>query len=286
MIFDDMGGTVYISDVKGVLNFLSVRALCGDEANLDTICEETKARYFMGVIEANVKQYQDQGYTVIRGLIPRERTDAVRRRMVEMMSDVGDFPPERLQVLDRNKHSAPNGKFLINGIQRPARHDPVFHSVADHQNLKDAMAAILGGPVKLFTDQALIKNKGFNGQSFYHQDSYYWHIDPSLGCNAWIALDEVGPQAIALAIMPGTHKEWKLAHHEDYFDEPAMSNPVTGKTFQRHRIPPSVVDYSKEVILPMSPGDTAFFANYTWHRADPNNSGHDKMAYAIAYERE
>ena len=54
------------------------------------------------------------------------------------------------------------------------------------------MEQLLGGPVERFTDQALIKHRAISGQSFFHQDSFYWHLAPEQGCNSWIALDEVG----------------------------------------------------------------------------------------------
>ncbi len=68
----------------------------------------------------------------------------------------------------------------------------------------------------------------------------------------WIPLDEVGPDAIALGIKPGTQKNWTLQSHEDYYD--------------------------------MQPGDGLFFTNYTWHRSEPNRSGETLMFYAVAYQ--
>jgi ectoine hydroxylase-related dioxygenase (phytanoyl-CoA dioxygenase family) len=169
-------------------------------------------------------------------------------------------------------------------VQRPAKQEQVFRDIADHPNLQSAMAQLLGGPVERFTDQALIKNKTVRGESFYHQDSEYWHIPPEQGANAWIALDEVDREAIALAILPGTHKIWEIIPHEAYYDEPSLHNAQTGQAFKRYRIPFAQIDFSKEVLLPMSPGDAAFFSNYTWHRAEPNLSGSHKAAYAIAYQ--
>jgi ectoine hydroxylase-related dioxygenase (phytanoyl-CoA dioxygenase family) len=169
----------------------------------------------------------------------------------------------------------------------PAKIDETFRHVADHPHLQGAMAQLLGGPVKRFTDQALIKSKEIDGNSYYHQDSYYWHLKPELGCNSWIALDEVGKDAIALAVLPGTHKSWTLTPHEPYFDEPTYHSAAKNNVaFQRHRIPLSEIDFSKEVLLPMSPGDAAFFTNFTWHRSERNRSGQHKCAYAIAYQRE
>ena len=88
----------------------------------------------------------------------------------------------------------------------------------------------------------------------------------------------------ALAIMPGTQQSWTLIEHEGYYDEPSYHTARSAEAFKRWRIPIAEIDFSGEVLLPMSPGDAAFFTNYTWHRSEPNNSGVHKCAYAIAYQ--
>jgi len=231
-------------------------------------------------------QYRDEGYTVVRGLISRADIAAVRARVMDLFDgNYAGWPLRHFQVPDPSKHRNPKGGFLPTGIQEPAGQDETFRRVADHANLQSAMAQFLGGAVKRFTDQALTKHKDLNGQSFYHQDSYYWHLNPELGCNCWIALDEVGKDAIALGILPGTHKSWTLTPHEEYFDEPAYHSAANSVPFKRFRIPFDQIDFTKEVLLPMQPGDGAFFTNFTWHRAEPNGSGQHKCAYAIAYRR-
>lgn len=235
--------------------------------------------------QTQLEQYRRDGYTVVRGLIPRELTEPVRRRLLEFLEDWPAWAKQSFQVLDPAKFKNAKGLALPWGVQRPAQHEPIFRAMVEHPNLVAAMEQLLGGPVKLFTDQALIKHKAVDGESFYHQDSYYWHLQPELGCNAWIALDDVGPGAIALGMLPGSHQSWTLTPHEQYFDEPALFSARGGPAFQRHRIPFSQVDFSKEVLLPLAPGDAAFFTNYTWHRAEPNKSGQHKCAYAIAYQR-
>lgn len=233
--------------------------------------------------DAQIQQYREEGYTVARGLISREEATRVRNRLMELLRGEHDWPLTHFQILDPARFRNERGGFVPIGVQLPAQREAVFRDIADHPNLRAAMEQLLGGPVERFTDQALIKNAATDGQSFYHQDSFYWRVQPERGCNAWIALDEVDREAIALAILPGTHTAWTLTPHEQYYDEPTFHNAETGEAFQRWRIPPDQIDYSREVLLPMSPGDAAFFTNFTWHRAEPNRSGAHKCAYAIAY---
>lgn len=230
------------------------------------------------------KQYRDEGYTVVHRLISPEEAACVRTRLIDLLEGAHDWPDIHFQVIQLPEtHNAVDG-FVPIGVQRPAQREQVFKDIADHPNLQSAMEQLLGGPVKRFTDQALIKNCAISGQSFYHQDSDYWRLPPKQGCNAWIALDEFDAEASALAIMPGTHQSWELMQHERYYDEPAQHHAPTGKPYMRLRIPLDQIDFSKEVLLPMSVGDAAFFTNFTWHRSEPNRSGVHKCAYAIAYQ--
>ncbi|MCZ6678125.1 MAG: phytanoyl-CoA dioxygenase family protein [Candidatus Poribacteria bacterium] len=238
----------------------------------------------MELTEQQVQQYQDSGYTVVRGLISPEEASCVRNRLMDLLEGDHDWPDNHFQILDPSKCRNSNGGFVPIGVQRPAMREGVFEDIADHPNLQSAMAQLLGGLVKRFTDQALIKNPAISGQSFYHQDSYYWHLAPKQGCNSWIALDEVEREGSALAILPGTHESWTLIEHEGYYDEPSFHTARGGEAFKRWRIPVDQIDFSREVLLPMSPGDAAFFTNYTWHRSEPNDSGSYKCAYAIAYQ--
>jgi len=238
----------------------------------------------MQLTEQQRQQYKEQGYTVVPGLISPEEAAGVRSRLMDLLEGNHDWPNAHFQVLDPSKFRNDKGGFMPIGVQLPAKQEQVFKAIADHPNLQSAMAQLLGGPVQRFTDQALIKHRDISGQSFYHQDSYYWRLHPERGCNTWIALDEVGADGCALAIMTGSHKSWTLTPHEQYYDEPSFHNAQSGEAFKRWRIPLDQIDFSREALLPMSPGDAAFFTNFTWHRSEPNQSGSHKCAYAIAYQ--
>jgi len=234
--------------------------------------------------EIQMKQtYQDDGYCLKRSLVPLDLISAARERVHEMMEDHPDWASRSWQVVDPAYKQNSNGQPYPIGIQRPAISEAVFDAVAHHPQLIAAAAELLGGEVELFTDQIGVKH-GFiteeqGGRSYYHQDSFYWKIEPNRGVNCWIPLDDVDVDAIALGIKPGTQKGWELQAHENYYDDPAMGKVTEEgfKAFKRHRIPLQDIDFSDEIIFPMHAGDGLFFTNYTWHRSEPNRSGKTKM---------
>jgi hypothetical protein len=246
----------------------------------------------MTVTAEHLSSFREDGYCLIRGLIPPEICDAVRLRVLETLEDPPEWATRAWQVIDPERYTTATGHPLPGGIQGPAHNEEVFREMATHPNLEAAMHALLGGDVTLFTDQVGVK-QGFiteeqGGCSFFHQDSYYWHIDPALGSNCWIPMQPVGKDAIALAMMPGSQRDWKLKDHEQYFDDPRLGGygNDTFSPFQRHRIPADEVDFSRETLVPMETGDALFFTNYTWHRSEPNRTGETMMFYGIAYQRQ
>lgn len=238
----------------------------------------------MAIDSAYLRMYEEKGFTVLRSIIPRDEVARLRQRLIEVAQGNHHWPAHHFQVLDPNQHRDPEGRAVPIGVQLPADQEPIFQRMANHPRLQKAMATFLGGAVKRYTDQALIKWPQVEGRTFYHQDSFYWQLPPKVGCNAWIALDEVGENASALAFLPGTHERWELEQHEEYFDNPAFCSGETGKPFKRFRIPSYRLNGADEMLMPMEPGDVAFFTNYTWHRAEANNTRRVICAYAVAYQ--
>jgi len=244
----------------------------------------------MQLTEQQLQQYKEDGYVVVPQLIDAAELAPLRRRLMDFLEGNHDWPDQHFQILDPARFANPRGGFVPVGVQGPSRHEDIFKNIADHPRLQAAMSQLLGGTVQRYTDQALIRKAGLGttqaGQSFYHQDSYYWRLEPQTGCNVWITLDPVGRDSGALAIMPGTHRNWTLIEHEQYYDDPSYHTATNGKAFQRHRIPNDQIDFSREVVLPMQPGDAVFFTNFTWHRSEKNLTDSHECAYAIAYQRQ
>lgn len=235
------------------------------------------------------RQWAEDGYVVVRNLIEPALMHALKLELDNLMNglyeswDVGHF-----QFADPKKIQAPNGKMVPGGVQGPSGRGAPFTPICDHPRLQSAMAQLLGGPVRRYTDQCVLKSRYLTneqgGQTYFHQDSYYWHIRPQAGANVWIPCEPVGKDAIALAMMPGSHKGWTLVDHEQYYDDPAYCSPRTLEPFKRHRIPRETIDFSKEALVPLNTGDGVFFTNFTWHRAEPNRTGRHLAGYAIAYQ--
>ncbi|MEE3262691.1 MAG: phytanoyl-CoA dioxygenase family protein [Candidatus Latescibacterota bacterium] len=243
----------------------------------------------MSKLSVDEGMYRDAGYCVVPNLIPQDLICAARKRLEQIVTDRPTWSAAHFQDLDPSR--CPGDEPVPAGIQRPALEEDTFARIAEHPRLAEAMGTLLEGPVELFTDQLGVKHGWIDteqgGRSYFHQDSWYWKVEPELGCNCWIPLHDVDVDAIALAVMPGSQQGWQLTTHESYYDDPSMGSVVDGEfqPFKRHRIADHDVDLSKEQLVHMQPGDGLFFTNYTWHRSEPNRSGQTKAFYAIAWQR-
>lgn len=232
--------------------------------------------------------FRDHGYVLLRGLIPLCCTEAAKAALAPL--EAGEPVPwsdDMMHHYDTQQLVDDRGRRIVNSVQGPSRVLPTFAAIATHPRLHAAADALLGSPSAPLNDQCGIKSR-FNrteqgGRTFYHQDSYYWRVPPEEGLNFWIPFDEMGREASALAVIPASHRGWKLEEHELYFDEPRHC--VRGTPFKRKRIPLHRIDTGGEVLVPMQPGDALAFTTYTWHRSEPNRSGATRRFFAVAYRR-
>lgn len=237
------------------------------------------------MVELNARQlesFRENGYLRLDPFISSDELEPLRKRLAAVLSGEMALPAGMLQTLDPTKYRTANGLPIPEGIQRPALHDEAFFSIANHPTLFAVMRQLIGEDAALFTDQVIVKNPEAGVTTFYHQDGYYWRSAGERTVNCWIALDDADAGNGALVFMPASQKEG-LREHEAYFDEPTLHSGTTGEAFRRLRIPLDTIDFSRERVEPVKAGGALLFGKFCWHRSEPNHSGRQRRAYAVAY---
>lgn len=200
--------------------------------------------------------FDDQGYLIIRGLIPQEEVQYLIDTFMRMHAGgpiEGCFnpaPPEEA------------GDDILKLYPR-MMHPHRVNEVALRYLLDARIAAILNdlfGEEPLATQSMLyFKPAGARGQAL-HQDNYYLKVEPETCIAAWVALDPADRENGGLEVVPGTQGM-------DIFCPQEADSSVS---FTRDYVP--IPDGLTAVPVDLNPGDVLFFNGSLVHGSQPNHS--------------
>ena len=219
------------------------------------------------VTEEHKRQYQEEGYFVLEGVIPDEHLEMIREtsdRLVE----------EQEAEMDEK------GTDEI-GLSRRGSRYFVFLAFQDHPELSDFIfsdlteeicRATLGDDALLFWEQFVIKGTSDPEKSKFswHQDAGYvdGHPIPHY-VNAWIPLDDVSEENGTIRILP-------------------YSKAGTRERVE-HKVDPETDDrvgyFGDEEgdLVDVPAGSIAVFSSTSFHRSGPNTTDGMRRAYALQF---
>ncbi|HYE07968.1 MAG TPA: phytanoyl-CoA dioxygenase family protein [Planctomycetota bacterium] len=217
---------------------------------------------------------RDDGFVILRGIVPRERLAAVLRRfaavgdrMVETLrrdgapvDDHPDAPDERRLALATARCRKEFARFG-RGWRREVVGQEVF-ALQTAPPLVDAVAGMLGEEV--YGHIVLNARPKLPDQRLttvpWHQDSAYFgpqYVGQRI-VTAWVPLVDVDERNGCMQVALGSHRYGNVAHHvedaEGGFLEITGGDPRADVT----------------VTCAMAPGDVLLFEQLLWHRSLPN----------------
>lgn len=148
----------------------------------------------------------------------------------------------------------------------PVVRDPRIVSVA---------AAILGPDVLCWGSSVFIKEPGASELVAWHQDSYYWDMQPDDVCTIWLALIDSTVENGAMRVIPGSHREPALPH--------AASPEGSGNMLFTYEEIATPVDETRAVACLLRAGEMSVHHMATVHGSEPNRSAGRRMGYSITY---
>ncbi len=134
--------------------------------------------------------------------------------------------------------------------------------LATHPKVLAVVEALLGPDILLFDTTYIIKEPQSAGRINWHQDLTYWGFDGTDQVSVWIALSQANTASGCMRMVPGSHKQGRLDHH-DGLD----ANNIL------HRQQEIIgVEEANAVSLPLEPGQGSFHHGWTMHASFPNTS--------------
>ncbi|MEM9279891.1 MAG: phytanoyl-CoA dioxygenase family protein [Pseudomonadota bacterium] len=163
-------------------------------------------------LETLKKEYDEQGYLVVKNLFPDEMVEELRNatsRYVDSVAD-GVLAGELLDIFE-NEDGTPQLRRIIS----PEAFSKVYHRAMRHEPLVDLVEKLLGGTVRFDHGKLNFKPPSGGAAVEWHQD---WAFYPQTNDDMLaigIMLEDCTMENGPLMVVPGSHKGEVYDHHQN-----------------------------------------------------------------------
>ena len=200
------------------------------EQTLDTGLTKTYATYRVSVQEYT--RFREDGYLVVRGLVPLDDVDELNAHMDEMMAGRLSIPKERWSAYQAGYPQNPEDWLRVHMLHRIL---PIHERFLLHPRVLDVLEALIGPDVMALQSMLFFKQPGQAGQG-YHQDSYYIPTLPDTLCGAWLGLTRANRENGCLWFTMGSQNEPVYPDTNGQAKtKPDQQNTPNRKSFTGHR---------------------------------------------------
>ncbi|MER7674418.1 phytanoyl-CoA dioxygenase family protein [Kitasatospora sp. NPDC096128] len=209
-------------------------------------------------LEQHRASYRDQGFAIIRNVIPPALIAEARSHVEWLMARYPDLRPEHLH------HP------LI-------RNDAFWVRLITDPRLVDIAEFFLGSDLACFTAHYICKPPHDGQPVLWHQDGAYWKLDPMEALTVWLAVDESSRENGCLRMIPGSHR---LPLHK-----PSLRTDLPNMLFSAAD-EDLVSEWSREqgiVDIELNPGDVSIHHPHLLHYSEPNHSSKRRCGLDIGY---
>lgn len=202
--------------------------------------------------DAEVAQYQRDGYVVVPDLIGPDEAIEWKARLKARLQDEGNLEiPSGVRV------------WMCDNM------DPYSNAQLQSPRIVAILQQLIGPSVEFLSYKAVFKNAKTAFSSPWHQDWAYWQGSTKI--SIWIALDDATPENGCLRLIPGSQREVvEMKEVEDV------------KGFVR-RITDDQVVGLPIVTAPVPRGAGIFFHDLALHASCPNINGADRWSVIPTY---
>ena len=212
---------------------------------------------------AEIHCYQQEGWVKPSWRLPRERVDAMRDALDDLIARNPGVRPEKLV----SAHiEGDNGE----GVRGSA----AFLDLARDPEIVELVSGVVGEDVILWGCHVFCKPPVDGYETPWHQDGHYWPIRPLATCTVWVALEPSDRGNGCLRVIPRSHAARTLHEHlhEDRTDLTLTQRMKAGS-----------FDESAAVDVELEPGEMSLHDVYMVHGARPNTSTRRRTGAALRY---
>ena len=207
------------------------------------------------------------------GMLSREEVDAYRR-------DGYVTPEYRLpeawlkEIREAHSRLLERHPEFVDYCSAVLAYDTWFLNVARIPAILEMVSDVVGDDVALWNSSFFAKPARVGTRTPWHQDGEYWPIDPLATCTVWIAIDASTTQNGCLRVIPGSHRDRRLARHNE--------NPAEGLSLNLE-LDGEEFDESEAHDIVLEPGQVSLHDVYLFHGSEPNRSDQSRRAMTLRY---
>src|SRR5688572_13609947 len=240
-----------------------------DASALGTILPSWRDRW----TEAEIEQYQAQGYLAMDGLLTPEDveqakaalTDIAHRRVWNEKVGIQEEPYFRSGGSDERLDDP---ELRIRKLWMFCQADARLAGLAASPRLRPLLDQLIRPGLRMIQDMALLKPPFHGAEKPWHQDTAYFNLLPITDVlGVWIALDEAHVENGCMQVIPGSH----------------LAGPGPHYHVRDCQLDDSRVAVDDAVVVPLKPGGALFFSALLHHGTPPNASGDRRRAVQFHY---
>ena len=212
------------------------------------------------------KRFKEEGFVVIRDLLEPSEVEFYREVVKEATTERKQYDERSLKDKSEYEQSFTQCQNLWEDYEEIRR------LTFDQRITKIASELLDANAVRLWHDQALIKEPG-GRETDPHHDQPYWPIKETDTVTAWIPLCDVGEKNGQLGFYSGSHKT----------KDQKFINIFSGKIDENDFLETSKLESDKVSYQNLNIGDVSFHHGLTFHRAKPNNSNEERIVHTAIF---
>lgn len=151
--------------------------------------------------------------------------------------------------------------------------DQELWEICRHPQILDYVEAILGPNFYLWGSQFFSKEPGDGLTTPWHQDTYYWPLEPHQTVTVWLAFTDTDQENSAMQVIPGSHRIGPIRHKQSTTKSDVLNMQVTADRFAP----------SEAVWLDLKAGQISLHDDRIIHGSSPNNSQRLRCGLTMRY---
>lgn len=148
-----------------------------------------------------------------------------------------------------------------------------LYDICTNETILDYVEDILGPDFYLWGSNFFIKPPRSKSTVGWHQDTYYWPLEPKISATVWLAFEDADENNGAMKVIPGSHKVGLLRHSRSSDTDSVLTLECEGGQFRE----------DEAVSLVLRAGQISIHDDKLVHGSPANNSDRRRAGLTIRY---